>query len=234
MEQTEGYRRIWQNLRQVTEVQDGRHDGPEWRSREGRFALCCVRIPPGTLSIEFARLRNALAGFPFVRLHPDAFLHIPIQELGFVTDTPAQRDELTPARLQEFIAAAQHPVVEFPRFAISLGGANSFVDAAFLDVHDGGWLSRIHRRLLDFVVIPPDMRFPFLPHATIAHYTRSAPVANLPAVLADWRDQTFATFEATHVEIVLLDTSTPYPEMETVQAFELGARARSVLNVAGP
>jgi 2'-5' RNA ligase len=186
------------------------------------------------LSSEFDRLRNALAGFPFVRLHPDTFLHIPIQELGFVTETPEQRDELTPARLQEFIAIAQHPVVDFPRFEISLGGANSFIDAAFLDVHDGGWLSRIHRRLLDFVVIPPDSRFPFLPHATIAHYTKSAPVGNLPAVLADWRDQTFGSFKATHVEIVLLDTSTAYPELETVHAFELGARSRSVLTVAGP
>jgi len=233
-EQAEGYRRIWQNLRQVTEVQDGRHDGPEWRSREGRFALCCVRVPAERLSSEFALLRNALSEFPFVRLHPDTFLHVPIQELGFVTDAPEQRDDLTPARLQEFIALAEHPVVNFPRFEIALGGANSFVDAAFLDVRDGGWLSRIHRRLLDFVVIPADTHFPFLPHATIAHYTRSAPIGNLPAVLADWRDQTFGSFEATHVEIVLLHTSTPYPELETVHAFELGARSRSVLVASRP
>ncbi|MBA2248085.1 MAG: hypothetical protein H0W23_08150, partial [Chloroflexia bacterium] len=140
-EQAEAYRRIWQNLRQTTEVRDGRHDGPEWRSRDGRFALCCVRVPAGLLSSDFTRLRSALAGFPFVRLHPDAFLHIPIQELGFVTDTPEQRDELTLPRLREFISLAEHPVMDFPRFEITLGGANSFVDAAFLDVHDGGWLS---------------------------------------------------------------------------------------------
>lgn len=233
-EQDEAYRRIWQNLRQVTEVQDGRHDGPEWRSREGRFALCCVRIPTDTLSNDFARLRNALAGFPFVRLHPDAFLHIPIQELGFVTEVPEQRDELTGDRLQEFIALAEHPVMAFPQFDIALGGVNSFVDAAFLDVHDGGWLSRIHRRLLDFAIVPPDSQFPYLPHATIAHYTRSAPIGNLPAVLADWRDHTFASFRATRVEIVLLQPSTPYPELEIVHAFDLGVRSRSVLDAGRP
>ncbi|CAA9570972.1 MAG: hypothetical protein AVDCRST_MAG87-2410 [uncultured Thermomicrobiales bacterium] len=233
LEQDEAYRRVWQNLRQVTEVRDGRHDGPEWRSHEGRFALCCVRVPTEKLSHELAGLRSALAAFPFVRLHPDAFLHIPIQELGFVTGSPEQRDELTPARLQEFIGMAEHPIVDFPRFEIALGGVNSFIDAAFLDVHDGGWLSRIHRRLLDFVVIPPDSHFPFLPHVTIAHYTKAAPVGNLPAILADWRDRTFGSFEATHVEIVLLDTSVPYPELETVHAFELGARSRSMLTVTG-
>lgn len=230
MEQEEGYRRIWQNLRQVADVQDGRHDGPEWRAHDGRFAMCCVRVPTEILPVELSDLRGALANFPFVRLHPDRFLHIPIQELGFVTDEPERRDELTPERLSEFIIMAERPVDDFPRFSITLGGVNSFVDAAFLDVHDGGWLSRIHRRLLDFVVIPPDTRFPYLPHMTIAHYTRSAPIGNLPAVLAEWRDQTFGAFDVTQVEVVLIQTSESYPELETVHAFELGTRTRPVLD----
>lgn len=215
-------------------MQDGRHDGPEWRSRKGRFALCCVRVPVEALSPELARLRAALSAFPFVRLHPDEFLHIPIQELGFLTDAPEHRDELTAGRLDEFIAMAEQPVDGFPRFTITLGGVNSFVDAAFLDVHDGGWLSRIHRRLLDFVVIPPDTHFPFLPHATIAHYTGAFPVGNLPAVLAEWRDRTFGSFEVTRVDVVLLPTTQPYPALETVHAFELGTRTAPVLTGPRP
>lgn len=191
--------------------------------------MCCVRIPRDALSQELEHLRSALAPFPFIRLHPDDFLHIPVQELGFLTDVPDQRDELTQERLGEFITMAERPVDDFPRFTITLGGANSFIDAAFLDVHDGGWLSRIHRRLLDFVVIPPDTHFPYLPHATIAHYTKSAPIGNLPAVLAEWRDQAFGAFEVARVEIVLLRTSEPYPELETVHAFELGNRNSSML-----
>lgn len=195
--------------------------------------MCCVRVPSERLSAELGDLRAALAKFPFVRLHPDRFLHIPIQELGFVTDEPRRRDELTPDRLSEFISMAERPVGDFPAFRATLGGANSFVDAAFLDVHDDGWLSRIHRRLLDFVVIPPDTRFPFLPHATIAHYTMTAPVGNLPAVLAEWRDQTFGSFEVRTVEVVLLPTSEPYPPLETVHAFELGARTAPMLTASG-
>lgn len=233
-EQEEGYRRVWQNLRQVSEVRDGRHDNAEWRSRNGRFALCCIRVPTDSLSSEITALRSALGAFPFVRLHPDRFLHIPIQELGFVTGAPAQRDELTPHRLNEFINMAERPVADFPSFTITLGGVNSFVDATFLDVHDGGWLSRIHRRLLDFVVIPPDTRFPFLPHVTIAHYTQSAPIGNLPAVLAQWRDQSFGSFGVHHVEVVLVRTSEPYPELETVHAFELGTRHAPLLSGTQP
>lgn len=184
------------------------------------------------MSAELTALRSALDAFPFVRLHPDRFLHIPIQELGFVTDEPGQRDELTADRLEEFINMAERPVDNFPRFKITLGGVNSFVDAAFLDVHDDGWLSRIHRRLLDFVVIPPETHYPFLPHVTIAHYTKSAPIGNLPAVLAEWRDQSFGSFEVTHVEVVLVSTAEPYPDLDSVHAFELGTRNSSMLTAS--
>ena len=82
MQQEEAYRRIWQNLRMVQDVRDGRHDTPEWRARQGPFAMCCVRIPRSCISPELDSLRMALESFPFVRSHPESFLHIPIQEIG--------------------------------------------------------------------------------------------------------------------------------------------------------
>jgi len=203
-------------------VADGRHDLAEWRSHGGDFALCCVRIPAGALLPAIADLRSALRQFPFVRLHPDAFLHIPVQELGFVTHRPQARDEITPHRLREMIAQAEVPITDFPPFDVSLGGVNSFVDAAFLDVHDNGWLARIHHRLLDFVAIPPDQRFSYLPHVTIAHYTEPAPIGNLPAVLTPWRDQTLGKLRVETIDIVRLRTNEPYPELVIEHQFHLG------------
>ena len=221
-EQDEAYRRVWQNLRQVTEVADGRHDTAEWRAHGGDFALCCVRVPPDALSPLIEDVRAVLATFPFVRLHPDHFLHIPVQELGFLAQRPRHRDELSPARLREVIAQAEIPISEFAPFDVTLGGINSFVDAAFLDVHDHGWLARIHRRLLDFVAIPPDQRFSYLPQVTIAHYTRPAPIGNLPAALAPWRDQPFGGFRVSSVDIVRLRTDEPYPDLVLEHRFTLG------------
>lgn len=220
-EQDEAYRRIWQELRSHKFVYDGRHDTAEWRGRSGQFALCLIRVPASALDRDFDEVRETLDRFPFVRLHPDYFLHIPIQELGFVTDKPKRRDEMTPARLQEFIGMARQPVGEFATFQVRLGGVNSFLDAAFLDVHDNGWCSRIHHRLRDFTIVQPDTTYPYLPQVTIAHYIEHAPVGRLPAALSPWRDNTLGQFTATEVEIVTLRLDEPYPPLETVATLAL-------------
>ncbi len=221
-EQEEGFRRVWQNLRSVSTVQDGRHDTEHWRSHTGKFAICCVRVPASALGPELTDVRAALRSLPFARLHPDHFLHIAIQEIGFLNDSPEHRDELSPADLDEFIGMAERPVTEFAPFEITLGGVNSFSDAAFLDVHDGGWLSRIHRRLRDFAIVPVDARYPYLPTLTIAHYVDIAPIGRLPAMLSEWRDTTFGSFIVRDVDIVLLSSHEAYPRLEVAHTFALG------------
>jgi 2'-5' RNA ligase len=225
--QDEAYRRIWQNLRSIAEVRDGRHDGEAWQSHQGQFAMCCVRIPPDALGPEYDGILEALSQFPFVRIHPQSFLHIPIQEIGYVVNEPVSRNEISRNQLDEFITVSQRPLLDFPRFRIGLGPVNSFADAAFLDVQDDGWLSRIHRRLVDLSSVPPSMKFPYLPHATIAHYDRVAPIENLPAVLAEWRDTPVGEFVTDDVHVVLLDTRKPDAEFEVAHSFKLGTtRAR--------
>ncbi len=184
--------------------------------------MCCVRVPIGAMSPAFDDLRAALTQFPFVRLHPDTFLHIPLQEIGYLVKDPERRDELSETQLEEFIGLAARPLLDFPVFPIELGPVNSFADAAFLDVNDNGWLSRIHRRLMDFSTVPPSTRYPYVPHMTIAHYDRVAPIGNLPAVLAEWRDQMLGSFEARQVDVVLLDTRETFPPFELAHSFPLG------------
>lgn len=222
-EQEEGFRRVWQNLRQVTEVEDGRHDTVHWRSHLGKFAICCVRVPISAIAPEIADVRRALRSLPFVRLHPDHFLHIAIQEIGFLSDAPKHRDEFALDRLEEFIAMSERPISDFAPFEIAVGGVNSFTDAAFLDVHDNGWLSRIHRRLRDFALVPVDHRYPYLPTLTIAHYVTSAPIGRLPAILSEWRDAEFGSFTVRDVDIVLLRPTEAYPSLEIAHSFSLGS-----------
>jgi 2'-5' RNA ligase len=222
VQQEEAYRRIWQNLRVVQDVRDGRHDTQEWRARQGPFAMCCVRVPPSCFTPELDSLRTVLESFPYVRLHPESFLHIPIQEIGFLSDSPVQRNDLTRKGLDEFIAQAHRPLLDFPSFPIVLGPVNSFADAAFLDIDDDGWLSRIHRRLLDFAPVPPSTRYPYLPHLTLAHYDRVAPIGNLPAALAEWRDLPLGEFVVDQIDVVLLDTQETFPPFDVVHEFMLG------------
>lgn len=214
MDQDEAFRRVWQTFRTFGNLADGRHDGPAWRSHEGVYAVCVVRVPPPTLTAPLAECRAALAAYPFVRLHPDRFLHVSLQELGFVCERPERPDEITPERLEEFAGAAAGALADRAPFTVSLGGINSFQDAAFLDVHDDGVCGRLHARLFELAAVARSPRYAFLPHVTIAHYTAEAPIDGLAAELAQWRDVRFAAFPVHAVEIVTLRLDEPYPELE--------------------
>ena len=222
MDQDEAYRRVWQRFRTFERLADGRHDTADWRSHEGVYAICVVRVPSATIRPAVDPCRAALAGYPFVRVHPDHFLHVSLQELGFVCDEPGRPDEITPARLEEFATAAAGPIAEHAPFEIALGGVNSFQDAAFLDVHDRGRCARLHHRLFELAAVPRAPRFAYLPHVTIAHYIADAPIGDLVATLARWRDVRFGTFRATQVEIVTLRLDEPYPPLEPYAIIPLG------------
>ena len=222
MDQDEAYRRVWQAFRTFPTLADGRHDTADWRSHEGDYAVCAIRVPSHAIRAELSPLRHALAANPFIRVHPDHFLHITLQELGFVCDRPGRPDEITPARLAEFATAAIVPIAETRPFDLTLGGANSFQDAAFLDVHDRGGCGRLHARLFDLAAIPRAPRYPYLPHVTIAHYTADAPIGNLPALLAQWRDHAFATLRVDQIEIVTLRLDDPYPPLTPYAILPLG------------
>ena len=232
--QDEAYRRIWQHLRQVSEVADGRHDSEQWRSHTGDFVMCCLRVPEEAISPVLDEVREALRQFPYVRIHPGSFLHIPVQELGFLTDNPQHRTDIDQTWLDEFIAQVETPISEFSPFDITLGGVNSYIDSAFLDVHDNGWLSRIQVRLLDFVKIPPSTRYAYLPAMTIAHYTETAPIGPLVAVLTPWRDQVFGHFRVESIDVVKLKTGVAYPELETIHHIKLGRPQPLIDIIHGP
>ena len=213
-QQESAYRRTWQTFRQHGHVEDGRHDTTDWRSRDGVFAGCAIRVPVGTLQPELDELHTALESTSFIRLHPERFLHIMLQEIGFVSSRPTRRHEWSFERLEEYVTAATGAVAEAEPFEISAGGANAFQDAVFLDVHDRGATSRLHTRLHELAAVPMVPRFAYLPHLTIAHFTARAPLDNLPAVIAPFRDQTFGKWLVSEIEIVTLRLDEPYPELE--------------------
>jgi 2'-5' RNA ligase len=222
-EQNRSFEGIWRQFSGLERVEDGRHDTEAWSNRQGEFVLCCVRIPTETLGAEFQELREKLEALqPLVRLHPPEFLHITVQEIGFVAAQPVWRDEFTQARLDEFLSYIEAPIADFSPFTVQLAGLNSFTDAAFLDVRDNGWLSRIHYRMRDFVIFPPNKHFPYLPVTTFAHYTKKAPAAELIELLTPYRDTVFGSFQVNEIDVVRLRVDEPYPPLQIERTIRLG------------
>lgn len=220
-EQEEAYPRVWDMFRQLDAVVDGRHDTPTWRSHGGVFAMCIYKVPATSLQPGLDRLRQDLAEVPGLRLHPDHFLHVSIQELGFVSDDPRRVDEVTPAALEELVTNAVGPMSERAPFTVRLGGANSFQDAPFLEVHDNGHSSRIHQRLFDVLISQRPSEFAYLPHVTLGHYTEPGPATAAIDVLSNWRSTHLGDFQVTEIEIATLSTDEPYPEFQPFAIFPL-------------
>lgn len=214
VEQIHAAQHTWDAFLEADSVVDGRHDSDRWRQRQAQFAICCVRVPAEALQPALDELRDAVRNVPFLRLHPDGFLHIPIQELGFLKEFPRQRDEINESRLEEFASVALIPVGEYTPFEITFGPVNSYRDALFLDVRDNGFLSRLHRRLLDIAIVPPNTRYAYLPHLTIGHYTRDTAIGDLHERLLPFRETAFGTCMVTELDIVTIATDEAYPEPE--------------------
>jgi len=212
------YQRVWESFQRNASTEDGRHDTPHWRAHAGPYAACIVRVPADALQPRLESLRRQLAELPGVRLHPDHFLHIMLQELGFVVDPPSQPDEITASRLEEFAQSVIEPISSKSRFEVTLGGANSFHDAVFLDVQRGGPVARLHERLFDLAAVPAIPAYPYLPHCTVAHYDGSTPHGAAQSVLTPWRNEMLGAFLVTEAEIVTIDPNEPYPELTTYAA----------------
>jgi hypothetical protein len=212
----EAFRRIWRAFTEAERVADGRHDTPGWRGRGGPFAFCCVRIPALELQPDLDGVRLALGELPWVRLHPDHFLHVMLQEFGFVVESPRRRDEITPARLEELTAAAIAVGRDNRGFDLSLNSINAFRDAVFLQPGRGaGRCTRLHQRLREVAAVVTAPRYPYLPLATIAHFTGDVPIGDLPERLQSWRGERFGGFPVRQIEVVTLRTDEPYPPLES-------------------
>jgi 2'-5' RNA ligase len=214
--------RVWEAFHRSESTVDGRHDTAHWRAHDTPYAACIVRVPAGALQPNLADVRRMLAELTGVRLHPDHFLHIMLQELGFIAEIPRHADEISAARLEEFAQTIVEPISSTRTFSIALGGANSFQDAVFLDVQRGGRLARLHERLFDLAAMPTAPSYSYLPHCTIAHYDGTTPHDEALSVLSRWRNVLFGEFTMTEAEIVTLDPHEAYPELATYAAIPFG------------
>jgi 2'-5' RNA ligase len=216
------FQRVWEEFQRSESTVDGRHDTPHWRAHDTPYAACIIRIPADVLHPGLAILREKLAELKGVRLHPDHFLHIMLQELGFVVEFPRRPDEVSAARLEEFAQTIVEPIASTRAFSVSLGGANSFQDAVFLDVQGGRPLARLQERLFDLAAVPTVPSYSYLPHCTIAHYDGSTPHSEAISALAPWRNEVFGEFAISEAEIVTLDPHEAYPELVTYAAIPFG------------
>lgn len=233
--QDEAFHRIWQALRVHDQFVPGAPAPFDWQKRAAMYAICAIPLSESSgLHESLEPLRSALRQFPFVHLYPDERLVIPIQELGFVVDSPSRPDETSMDVIQEFVHQAEIPVTDFPAFQVQVGGFNSFLDVPFLDIHDDGWCNRMHQRLRDFMSMQPDDSFAYLPHLVLGEYTAFEDIGSFPAHMAPWRDRQFGEFVADRLDIIGISTGEGAEPPEILHSFELGHERGPAETIATP
>lgn len=215
------YSRVWEAFCRSESTLDGRHDTPRWQAHEGVYAACVVRVDAEALQPVLAELRQALVSLHGVRLHPDPFLHIMVQELGYVEPHAQDPGQMTIERLEEFAQSSVEPVANTRGFSVALGGANAFSDAIFLESHGAGELVRLHERLFELAAITRVPEHAFLPQCTIAQFAGGTPTGPVREALAPFREMKLGEFEVHEVEIVTFDTSQTYPNLESYAVIPL-------------
>ena len=221
--QEEASRNIWQALRQHDHLVSGAPQDEHYADRAATFVVCAIRVPmPEERRNALTPLYNLLGEFSFVERRPLDHLYIPIQELGFLVETPSKPDETSTAQLEEFDRHASLPISDFPAFDVEIGGFNSFLDMPFLDVIDDGWCFRVHHRLRDFLITHQSDDFAYLPHIPLGHYSANTDMGAFPARMARWRDRHFGTFTARSVDLLGVSTSDPSAAPVVMHSFELG------------
>jgi 2'-5' RNA ligase len=215
------YRRVWEAFCHSESTLDGRHDTPRWQAHGGVYAACVVRVDVEALQPKLNELRAALTGLDGVRLHPDPFLHIMLQELGYIEPHAQDPSQVTPDRLEEFAQSSIEPVANTRGFPVGLGGVNAFQDAIFLESRGAEELVRLHERLFELAVISRVPKHSYLPQCTIAHFVGGAPTEPVREALAPFRETTLGEIEVHEVEIVTFDTSQTYPHLESYAVIPL-------------
>ena len=208
------YRRVWEAFCQSDTTADGRQDTPKWHAHGGLYAASIVRVDARALEPALDEIRAAIDGLEGVRLHPDPFLHIMLQELGFVESQASDPSQMTSQRLEEFAQSSIEPVAKTRAFPVRFGGVNAFQDAIFLETRAQGELIKLHERLFELAAIPRVPRHAFLPQCTIAHFVGEAPAQPVREALAPFREILLGEVEVLEVEVVTFNTRQTYPQLD--------------------
>lgn len=145
-----------------------------------------------------------------------------VQEIGFICRKPSKPDEISIERFDELSSALGTALSDLHPFDTNIAFANSFEDAAFIEVHDGGGCEAIHRRLREVAAVPMIPRYAFLPHLTVGHYLGDADSLPTVKALQQFREVVFGAFRVAEVEVATMRVDIDYPPIYSSRKLILG------------
>jgi 2'-5' RNA ligase len=132
-------------------------------------------------------------------------------------------DDILIEDLQRIVNQAKKAFQPLNRFDVLLSKLNIFPDVIFVEVHDGGKIGEIFRRLQAIPEIGK-RRFDypsFLPHISIMQFQENKDLTRLVDHLEKLRDTEFGKMTVHSIEIVNAHLLKKCPKLNTIHTFEL-------------
>lgn len=194
-----------------------------WTKGRNQYLTFHVRIRDERLIRKITKIQSKLSIIPCVAPFPKDYFHISIAGLGFLAKSEEHEDDILLEKLERIINQAKEALRSFSRFDASLSKLNIFPDVVFVEVHDGGKIGEISRRLQ---VIPEIGKtksdYPgFLPHISIMHFQENKDSIGLIDHLEKLRDTEFGKMTVHSIELVNAHLLKKYPKLNTLHTFEL-------------
>lgn len=195
----------------------------DWTKRRSQYLTFHVRIKDEELIAKIVEIQNKLSTISCVAPFPKDYFHISITGLGFLAESEEYEDDILIGNLQRIIQQAKEVFQQFSRFEVLLSRLNIFPDVVFVEVHDGGRIEEISRRLQAIPEIKSrKFGYPsFLPHISIMHFQKNGNFTRLIHCLEKLRDIEFGKMTVNSIELVNARLSQEYPKLNTTHTFDL-------------
>lgn len=210
------YEEVWESFVSERRLEFGGHRDPAWQSGHDYSASFVIPVDVSRFTERLRPPREALELETYVSLHPDHFMHITLLLLGFLSPHPEERNEVSGERLTELGEKAKESLADFPAFPVELANLNAFPGAVFVEVHDGGGISRLQDALCAGCGLK---RPPGPPHLTLAYLQApdGTPAPDsLVSAISEYRDWPLGTLQVERAELTLLNVHDDYPAPKTL------------------
>ncbi len=215
------YREIWENFISNRVLEFGGHRDPNWSAGHELSASFVIPVDVSRFEERLRPVREDLALEPYVSLHPDHFMHITLLILGFLTPEPEAENEIRSERLTSLGEEAEEALKDFAPFTVEFANVNAFPGAVFVEVYDGGEISRLQ----DAICAGCGLKRPQgPPHLTLAYLQApdgtTAPETLIPA-MERYRDWPVGELKVERAELTLLNVHDDYPAPKTLREIPL-------------
>ena len=194
----------------------------DWTKGRKQYLTFHVRIRDEELIEKIVEIQSRLSPVSCVAPFPKDYFHISVAGLGFLTKSEEYEDDILTTNLKRIINQAREVLQLFSKFDVLLSRLNIFSDVVFVEVHDGGRIEEIFRRLQAV----PEIRkrrfgYPsFLPHISIMHFQKNEDFSSLISCLEELRGTEFGKMTVNSIELVNAHLFKKYPKLNTIHTFE--------------